>query len=418
MKLIYRLLIALLPINLLFMSCSDEQPFSVAGPSDEPHILAPTFPDRNNEELPTVATITRDENFTMELTVTPADYVNVVWYLDGNEVAVGEKVNVSLFAGVYNMKVIVTTTEGKSTSREGMIRVNPLQNDPWSTGVGFERIIAPGTQALVYGTNLELVKEMRIGECPITDIELFIEDGNSHLSYVVPADISEGEQRIVFIDADGMEYGAEKVIVSSQALITTGAERTTANVEWNMAGINLDKIVSFAIGGSSVTDFINKTSTSIQFITPSLEDGEYVLTGLMESGEAITFFKKKQIYTEIDVIVSSRQVLWEGHHYVSWDLPDESPNKTFNLIGQEIFTVIKPGSLMSIHYSVEPTAEYHQIRTTSGYWTDLPGTGTVEFSTDGVLEISLTQAMLDMIQEQAGFLCVGHGYYIDLITLK
>lgn len=67
---------------------------------------------------------------------------------------------------------------------------------------------------------------------------------------------------------------------------------------------------------------------------------------------------------------------------------------------------------------IEPSAEYHQLRTTSGWWNDFPGTGTIEFSTDGIAEITLTKEALDMIQEQAGFLCVGHGYYVDLVILR
>ena len=33
-------------------------------------------------------------------------------------------------------------------------------------------------------------------------------------------------------------------------------------------------------------------------------------------------------------------------------------------------------------------------------------------------KITLTKETLDMIQEQAGFICVGHGYYVDLVTLR
>ena len=42
----------------------------------------------------------------------------------------------------------------------------------------------------------------------------------------------------------------------------------------------------------------------------------------------------------------------------------------------------------------------------------------IERTVDGIAEITLTRECLDMIQEQAGFLCVGHGYYVDLVTLR
>ncbi|MFW9624325.1 MAG: hypothetical protein ACMV1L_08755, partial [Bacteroides graminisolvens] len=87
-------------------------------------------------------------------------------------------------------------------------------------------------------------------------------------------------------------------------------------------------------------------------------------------------------------------------------------------IGANVFDQIKAGAVMSIHYSVAPEAEYHQLRTTSGWWNDLVGTSVIEFSTDGVKEIQLTQDILNQIKEQAGFLCVGHGYYVDMVTLQ
>ena len=47
--------------------------------NDDPRILDPLFPDRVNGELPVVSNISRDANFSMTLTVTPADYTTVTW---------------------------------------------------------------------------------------------------------------------------------------------------------------------------------------------------------------------------------------------------------------------------------------------------------------------------------------------------
>lgn len=405
-------------MSVMLISCSDDKPFSVAGPNDEPHILAPTFPDRNNGELPTVATINRDANFKMELTVTPADYIDVEWYLDGKKVASGKKIDMPLLAGVYHMKVVATTTQGKFTSREGMVHVNSLAEDPWATTVDFERIIAPGTQAFLYGTNFNLVKSMKIGESAVSTMTIVPDNNGAYISYLVPTGVADGKQRIVLTGTDGVEYGGEMVTVSSSALITSGADRAIANSACVMTGINLDKVASLDFGGTAITQFSVKTATKLQFTCPSLTDGEYALTGKMTDGKEVAFFKDKAVVKNTKVIVSSEQTLWSGHHYASWDLPDGNPNKTFNLIGQSVFASLKPGAVMSIHYSIEPTATYHQIRTTSGWWTDLPGTGTVDVSANGVLNVILTQAVLDMIKEQAGFLCVGHGYFVDLVTVK
>lgn len=415
MKLLYRISTYLLPICMMaFSGCNNDEPFSVASPSDEPHILDPSFPDRVNGELPVVANINRDANFKMTLTVTPSQSTEVVWFIDGVEVAKGTEIDMPLLAGSYHMKVTATTTQGKSTYREGMINVNPLAGDPWASQISFERIVAPGSNAMLFGDNLALVKSMRIGNTEVT--EIIYNEADGLVSYVVPADTENGTQRLVLIDAQGMEYGGNTVTVSSSPLITSGADRMTCGAECVLGGINLDRVSTLTLGGNDLT-IVSKTDSEIKIICPDLEAGDYTIKGTSSDG-SVQFFVNGTVVEETSVVVSSEQTLWSGHHYVSWDLEDGNPNKTFNLIAPEVFAAIKPGSILSIHYSVEPTAEYHQIRTTSGHWNDLPGTGTVEFSENGVLTVTLTAEALAMIGEQAGFLCVGHGYYVDLVTLR
>ncbi|HCK23875.1 MAG TPA: hypothetical protein DHW31_03680 [Bacteroides graminisolvens] len=418
MKKIYFMLLAMLAMNFVFTACSDEAPFSTATPNDEPRILDPVFPDRVNGNLPTVANISRDANFTMKLTVTPADYCTVAWQLDGTVVHTGTALDMNLKAGTYKLKVVVSTEAGKSTYREGIVQVNPLTDDPWATEVGFERMIAPGAKARLYGINLDKVKNLVIGGKTIPVDAFVAAEDQSYIEYVVPADLAEADHRVVLVDAAGNEYGGNVVKATKVALITSGASRTNANREWAMTGINLDQIASFTFDGKVITEFTKQSATEIALICPALSDGDYKLVGKTKGGEDVQFYSAQGTGVEQVVTVSSKVVLWQGHHYVSWDLPDESPNKTFNLIEANKFDQIKAGAVMSIHYSVAPEAEYHQLRTTSGWWNDLVGTSVIEFSTDGVKEIQLTQDILNQIKEQAGFLCVGHGYYVDMVTLQ
>lgn len=137
------MLFAILAFNAFLTSCSDEEPFSTATPNDEPRILDPTFPDRVNGNLATFANFSRDGKFSMKLTVTPADYTTVTWFVDGEEVATGTEIEKEFMAGTYHLKITATTTVGKSTYREGLIQVNPLADDPSATEVAFERIVAP-----------------------------------------------------------------------------------------------------------------------------------------------------------------------------------------------------------------------------------------------------------------------------------
>ena len=400
------------------IACTEETPFSTATENDDPRILDPLFPDRVNGELPVVSYISRDAHFSMTLTVTPADYTTVTWFIDEEEIQTGKEIDLALKAGTYHLKVTATTSIGKSTYREGLIQVNPLADDPWATEIGFERIITTGAKAQLYGNNLDKVNSIVIGGKTATDIAYTENGENSYIEYTVPEGLADGTYRIILVDNGGNEYGGNKVTVTSDALITAGSERTTANSEWVMTGINLNQIESFTFGGQTVSSFIRQSETEIAFTCPSLEDGEYTLTGRTTSGKEVMFYTTAGNITEQTVVVSSERVLWEGHHYVSWDLPDDNPNKTFNLIGKDVFASIKAGAVLSIYYSVNSADEYHQLRTTTGWWNDLPGTAVIEFQEDGVKQIQLTQEVLDKIQTEDGFLCIGHGYYVDRISVQ
>ena len=418
MKKIYHILLIMLAMSFGLIACTEETPFSTATENDDPRILDPLFPDRVNGELPVVSNISRDANFSMTLTVTPADYTTVTWFIDGEEIQTGKEIDLALKAGTYHLKVTATTSIGKSTYREGLIQVNPLADDPWATEIGFERIITTGAKAQLYGNNLDKVNSIVIGGKTATDIAYTENGENSYIEYTVPEGLADGTYRIILVDNGGNEYGGNKVTVTSDALITAGSERTTANSEWVMTGINLNQIESFTFGGQSVSSFIRQSETEIAFTCPSLEDGEYTLTGRTTSGKEVMFYTTAGNITEQTVVVSSERVLWEGHNYVSWDLPDDNPNKTFNLRGKDVFASIKAGAVLSIYYSVNSADEYHQLRTTTGWWNDLPGTAVIEFQEDGVKQIQLTQEVLDKIQTEDGFLCIGHGYYVDRISVQ
>lgn len=418
MKKIYHILLIMLAMSFGLIACTEETPFSTATENDDPRILDPLFPDRVNGELPVVSNISRDANFSMTLTVTPADYTTVTWFIDGEEIQTGKEIDLALKAGTYHLKVTATTSIGKSTYREGVIQVNPLADDPWATEIGFERIITTGAKAQLYGNNLDKVNSIVIGGKTATDIAYTENGENSYIEYTVPEGLADGTYRIILVDNGGNEYGGNKVTVTSDALITAGSERTTANSEWVMTGINLNQIESFTFGGQTVSSFIRQSETEIAFTCPSLEDGEYTLTGKTTSGKEVMFYTTTGNITEQTVVVSSERVLWEGHHYVSWDLPDDNPNKTFNLIGKDVFASIKAGAVLSIYYSVNSADEYHQLRTTTGWWNDLPGTAVIEFQEDGVKQVQLTQEVLDKIQTEDGFLCIGHGYYVDRISVQ
>lgn len=412
------MLIAIATMSLASTSCKDEDPFSTISPDDSPMILDPVFPDRVDGELAAISQISRDANFTMKVTVTPSIYTEVTWEIDGTEVHKGDSIDLALEAGTYHLKITATTTAGKSTYREANIIVSPLEDDPWSEAVGLERLVSPGSSARLYGTNLDKVKSIIIGDQTVDDITFGESETGSYLEYQVPAGISEGEFRISFVDANGNRYGGNLTTVTSAAVVTEGFTRSSAGNEWIMTGLNLDKVAALSINDETVSEFVRQSETELVLVCPELPSGEYTLKGTGKDGGEVLFYLNGGLLSETQFSVTSETVLWEGHHYVSWDLADTDPNKTFNLIPTETFASVRAGSILRIHYSVEPTAEYHQIRTTTAAWNDLPGTAVIEFSEDGMVEVELTQESLDMIAAEGGFLCVGHGYYVDLVTVE
>ena len=401
-----------------FAACTEKETFSTASGDDYPRIIDPVFPDWTDGVKPVVANISRDADFSMTLTVTPADYCTVRWYLDGEIVGEGKEIELGLMAGTYDFKVEVSTEAGYSTSREGLVQVNPLDGDPWADEVSYERIAAPGTAAVLYGVNLEKVSRIVIGDRTVTEITYTAAEGGSFISYTVPAEVKDGTYRLILVDASGNEFGGDLLTVTSEPLVTSGADRISKSKDWTMTGVNMDKIVSVTLGGRTVSEFKTQTATGIVMECPDLEAGEYTLTGKASDGSAVLFHTESGNMTEISTTLTSATTLWEGHHYVSWDLADTDPNKTFNLIGKEVFASINAGTILSIHYSLASDAAYHKIAIATGWWTYLPGTAETDLTADGVFTVTLTREALDLIQAQDGFICVGHGYYVDAVTVE
>ncbi len=418
MKKIYLILLSFMTLCVIFTSCSAEDPFSTATSDDNPRILDPIFPDRSNGQLATFATISRTDTLNMKLTVTPADYTTVTYSIDDQEVAEGKELKLPLLAGTYTIKIVAATQAGKSTSREGLVVVKPLSTDPYSSPVASERIVAPATKARLLGVNLAGVKSLKIGTTAVNDITYGKDGDQEYIEYAVPSDIAEGSYRMILIDNDGNEYGAESVTVSKAALVVSGATRANANSAWTLKGINLENVASVTIGDQTVTAFSNQTATELTFTCPALSDGDYVVTGKTKDGQTLQFYTSTGAKSQITATISSEITLWEGHHYVSWEYPDGNPNKTFNLIGMDKFATFKAGSTLRIYYTLEPSATYHQMQTTTGWWTNLPGTSKIDLPADGVKEVLLTQEALDLIQAQGGFLCVGHGCYVDRVSIQ
>lgn len=303
-------------------SCSsDDEPYFTASEDDNPRILNTDLADSK---------IDRKTNYKLEIKVTPVHYTTVTWLLDGTKIAEGTTIDQLLPIGNHELKIVATTTKGKTTSRTLKVTVTPAADDPALGTNASELWVAPGAETTIHNCkNLGTVTKVMVGGKKVA-FEI-LEEGTA-MKLTAPADLENGDYAITLVDGDGVEFPGGTIKVTSEP-------------------------------------------------KPSMEN-----------------------------------VLWEGHHYVSWDLGDDDPNKKFNLITKDQVAKWKEGQTLRVYCSMKDDDAYHQIKLATAWWNDL--TSPYEFGEGNVVKFELTQDALDKMAAEEGFICVGHGYYVDKVTIE
>lgn len=303
-------------------SCSsDDEPYFTVSEDDNPRILNTDLADSK---------IDRKTNYKLEIKVTPVHYTTVTWLLDGTKIAEGNTIDQALPVGEHELKIVATTTKGKSTSRTLKVTVTPAADDPALGTNAVELWVAPDAETTIHNCkNLGTVTKVMVGGKEVA-FEI-LEEGTA-MKLTAPADLENGDYAITLVDGDGVEFPGGTIKVTSEP-------------------------------------------------KPSMEN-----------------------------------VLWEGHHYVSWDLGDDDPNKKFNLITKDQVAKWKEGQTLRVYCSMKDDDAYHQIKLATAWWTDL--TSPYEFGEGNVVKFELTQDALDKMAAEEGFICVGHGYYVDKVTIE
>lgn len=141
------------------------------------------------------------------------------------------KIQHTFLAGEYVLKIVATTTKGKSTSRTGILTVRPLESDPIPGKDIHDRQVLPGKVVKLHGTNMNNVVKISFGEKEAAT--KFVADGdNSYVEYTVPADLALGTYRVTLTDIDGNVYGGGKIEISNEAPVVT--EETLWEGEFNV----------------------------------------------------------------------------------------------------------------------------------------------------------------------------------------
>lgn len=228
-------------ISAAFTACSsDDDPFFTATENDVPRILNTDLPEGSGGEPGIIKTITRTENFTFEVMVTPVNYTTVTWFIDDVQVAEGLEINVPVKSGDHIVKIVATTTKGLSTSRTCKLIVQPAADDPVPGNDIYDRLVKPGSAAKLHGAYMSKVAKVIIGGTSANTTYNAAEDC---VEYTVPS-LPDGIYALEVADVEGNVFGAGQIelntnpeypIVSKETILWEGS----FNVTWGTPFKNL-----------------------------------------------------------------------------------------------------------------------------------------------------------------------------------
>ncbi len=187
-------------------SCSsDDEPYFTVSEDDNPRILNTDLADSK---------IDRKTNYKMEIKVTPAHYTTVTWLLDGTQIAEGNTIDQTLPVGNHELKIVATTTKGKSTSRTLKVTVTPAADDPALGTNASELWVAPGAETTIHKCkNLGTVTKVMVGGKEVA-FEV-LEEGTA-LKLTTPTGLENGDYDITLVDGEGNQFPSGTIKVTTE----------------------------------------------------------------------------------------------------------------------------------------------------------------------------------------------------------
>ena len=188
-------------------SCSsDDEPYFTVSEDDDPRILNTDLADSK---------IDRKTNYKMEIKVTPVHYTTVTWLLDGTQIAEGTTIDQTLPIGNHELKIVATTTKGKSTSRTLKVTVTPAADDPALGTNAIELWVAPGAETTIHKCkNLGTVTKVMVGGKEVA-FEV-LEEGKA-LKLTAPTGLENGDYDITLVDGSGVQFPCGTIKVTTEA---------------------------------------------------------------------------------------------------------------------------------------------------------------------------------------------------------
>ena len=191
---------------------SDDDPYFTVSENDDPRILNTDLADQ---------TLDRLTKLNIEIKVTPIKYTTVTWLLDDVQIAEGTTIDQTLPVGDHVLKIVATTTKGKSTSRTIKVTVTPADGDPVLASDAKSRWLTIGATKSIACENVTTVSKVIVGDVEATNVSYT----DNVITFVVP-DMPEGEYMVFIEDAEGTRYGCGKFTVSSEEYPDPGVKET------------------------------------------------------------------------------------------------------------------------------------------------------------------------------------------------
>lgn len=187
-------------------SCSsDDEPYFTVSEDDNPRILNTDLADSK---------IDRKTNYKLEIKVTPVHYTTVTWLLDGTKIAEGTTIDQPLPIGNHELKIVATTTKGKTTSRTLKVTVTPAADDPALGTNASELWVAPGAETTIHKCkNLGIVAKVMVGG---KDVAFEVLEEGTALKLTTPTGLENGDYDITLVDGEGNQFSGGKIKVTTE----------------------------------------------------------------------------------------------------------------------------------------------------------------------------------------------------------
>ena len=196
---------ALVGTSTLSSCSSDDDPFFTVSEDDNPRILNTNLADLKLE---------RKTKLNLEIKVTPVHYTTVTWLLDGTQIYEGTTIDQTLPLGNHELKIVATTTKGKSTSRTLKVTVIPAADDPALGTNAIELWVAPGAETTIHKCkNLGTVTKVMVGGKEVA-FEV-LEEGTS-LKLTAPTGLENGDYDITLVDGEGVQFPCGTIKVTTE----------------------------------------------------------------------------------------------------------------------------------------------------------------------------------------------------------